>query len=140
MNLVNTRIFAGFISIDTIEQTMTLTEGDLSMLDDRIIECICRKLDHKVITFHGVDMIRECAKGFLDKARADKFQFTGEDSIYKVALERFYQPLAKHSFIQENENNNFTIPADSKLHEICRKELTGKEYINWKDFTSKYLT
>jgi hypothetical protein len=116
---------------------MTLTEGDLSMLDDRIIECICRKLDHTMVTFHGVDMIGECAKGFLDKARADKFQFTGEDSIYKVALERFYRPLVKHGFILENENNNFTIPADSKLHDICKKELSGKD---WKDFTSKYLT
>jgi hypothetical protein len=91
-------------------------------------------------TFHGVDMIRECARAFLDKAKADKYQFTGEDEDYELALERFYRPLVRHRFIVENENNNFTIPADSRLHEICSNELSGKEYINWKDFTSKYLT
>lgn len=111
------------------------------MLDNRIIECICRKtVYNKMSTFHGIDMIRERARGFLDKTKADKYQFSGEDEDYKLVLERFYRPLVKHRLIVENENNNFTIPAGSRLHKICRKELSGKEYINWKDFTSKYLT
>jgi hypothetical protein len=116
-------------------------EEYLSILNDRIIECICHKLVYEnMSTFHGVDMIRECARGFFDKAGADQYQFSGEHPFYRLALEKFCRPLVKHGLIQENENNNFTIPADSRLHEICRKELTGKVYIGWKDFSSKYLT
>jgi hypothetical protein len=119
---------------------MTEEEYFLSMLNDGIIECICHKLVYnKMSTFHGVDMIRECVKGFFDKAGADQYQFSGEHPFYKLALQRFYKPLVEHGLIQENENNNFTIPPDSRLHEICRTELAGKEFINWKDFSSKYL-
>ena len=122
-------------------------EEYLSMLDDRLIECICHRLVYvfrlalynNMRTFHGVDMIRDCARGFFDAAEADRYQFSGEHEFYQHALERFYRPLVEHGLIQENENNNFTIPENSGLHQICRRELTGKVYINWEDFSSQYL-
>jgi hypothetical protein len=54
-------------------------------------------------------------------------------------VDMFYRPMVQGGLIQENENNNFTIPAESWLHGICRNELDGKVYIRWKVFTSKYL-
>jgi hypothetical protein len=59
-------------------------------------------------TFHGVDMVRDCAGGFLDEQGVNQFQFSGEHEYYKQVLE--YRPLVDLKLMVENENNNFTIP------------------------------
>ena len=46
-------------------------------LRNRIIECICREILHKKrTTFHGIDMIEDCVRGFYDKSEGDKYQFS----------------------------------------------------------------
>jgi hypothetical protein len=53
-------------------------------LRNRIIECICREILHKKrTTFHGIDMIEDCVRGFYDKSEADKYQFSEESTDYK---------------------------------------------------------
>jgi hypothetical protein len=54
-------------------------------------------------------------------------------------LEIIYRPLVKHGLLAEMENNNYKIPKESRLRDICRKEIDGKAYIIWEDFCSKYL-
>jgi hypothetical protein len=99
--------------------------------------CNRRELNvNNIRTFHGVDMIKNCARGFLDERGIAQYEFSGEHDYYKDVLHRIYRPLAESGLIQENENNNFTIPADSRLHDICRTEINGKAYIIWKDFRS----
>ena len=54
----------------TLEFTLRIrTEEEyFDILRDRIIKCICREtLDKKIGWFHGVDMIKRCARGFLDE-------------------------------------------------------------------------
>jgi hypothetical protein len=102
------------------------------MLRDRIIECVI--LYNGIDTFHGVDMVRDCARGFLDVEGADQFQFSGEHKYYKHVLEEIYRPLVELGLIVENENNNFSIPDNSQLRDICRIELGQKKYIKWNDF------
>jgi hypothetical protein len=105
------------------------------ILRDRIIECICQKiLRNKMTTFHGVDMVRDCARGFLDEKGVDRFQFSGEHEYYKHVLERVFRPLVGLRLMAEYENNNFSVPDDSRLRDICRKELSNKSYIKWDDF------
>jgi hypothetical protein len=112
------------------------TEGEyFAMLRNRVIECVCREITSaNDVTFHGVDMIRRCAGGFLDEGGANQYQFSGEHDYYQHALERVYRPLRDMGLIVEYENNNYGIPAKSRLREICRRELSGKEYIIWDDF------
>jgi hypothetical protein len=69
-------------------------------------------------TFHGVDMIKSCAQSFLDERGIVQYEFSGEHDYYNDVLERIYRPLAESGLIQEYENNNFVIPADSRLHLI----------------------
>jgi hypothetical protein len=108
------------------------SDEDFRILRNRIIECICREvLYNKLTTFHGVDMIERCARSFLDQKGVDQYQFSGEHEYYKHILERTYRPLVERRFIQEYENNNFKIPAESRLHDICRRELSNKQYIQW---------
>jgi hypothetical protein len=112
---------------------MSRTEEEyLAILRDRIIECICRELLYNnLTTFHGIDMIKRCAKAFLDERGVNQYEFSGEHEYYKDVLKTIYRPLVSRGLIHEYENNNFRIPAESKLHSICRRELTGKEYIIW---------
>jgi hypothetical protein len=109
------------------------TEGeDFEVLRNRIIECICHKLlSNNLTTFHGVDMIKDCAKAFLDERGVDQYQFSGEHEFYRHVLERIYRPLAEIGLIEECENNNYRIPDGSRLRDICRRELQGREYIVW---------
>lgn len=105
------------------------------MLRDRIIECLCEKIMYEGIdTFHGVDMVRDCARGFLDVKGADQFQFSGDHEYYRHVLERIYRPLVELGLIVENENNNYSIPENSRLPDVCRIELGPKKYIKWDDF------
>jgi hypothetical protein len=110
-------------------------EEDVRILRDRIIECLCDEvLTNNLKTFHGVDMVRLCAKAFLDKKGIDQYQFSGEHPYYKHILERVYSPLVEKGLIKEYGNNNFDVPSNSRLHEICKKELSGKSHIKWADF------
>jgi hypothetical protein len=116
------------------------TQKDFETLRDLIVACICREINlNNLRTFHGVDMIKSCARGFLEERGIAQYEFSGEHYYYKDVLERIYRPLAESGLIQENENNNFTIPTESKLHKICRIEINGKAYIKWDDFRSRYL-
>jgi hypothetical protein len=83
-------------------------------LRDRVIECVCREIKSaNEVTFHGVDMIRRCVGGFLDKGGADQYQFSGEHEYYKHVLERVYRPLLDMGLMAEYENNNYVIPVNS---------------------------
>jgi hypothetical protein len=107
-------------------------EEDFRMLRKIIIECICREVLHnKRRSFHGVEMIEHCARGFLDQMGVDQYQFSGEHEYYKHVLERVYNPLVERELIHAYENNNFVIPEESKLHDICRRELSRKQSIEW---------
>jgi hypothetical protein len=53
-------------------------EEYFEILRDRILECICEKMFNGMSTFHGVDIVRDRAGGFLDEQRVDQFQFSGE--------------------------------------------------------------
>jgi hypothetical protein len=89
-------------------------------------------------TFHGIDMVKKCARGFFDQKGVDEYQFSGEHEFYKHVLERIYRPLAEAMLIEEYENNNFRIPPESKLCELCRKEIERKAYIQWNEFRSHF--
>jgi hypothetical protein len=103
-----------------------------AILRDRIIECVCHEVtaDNNLEFFHGVDMVRRCVGGFLNKEAADQYEFSGEHEYYKHALERIYRPLIDLGLLSESENNNYW----PRLREICRKELSNKSYIIWDDF------
>jgi hypothetical protein len=75
------------------------------------------------VHFHEVDMIRECARSFLDERGVDQYQFSGSHEYYQHVLERIYRPLVERGLIQEMENNNYNVPEGSRLREICRREL-----------------
>src|SRR4051794_29890928 len=102
------------------------------MLRNRITLCICEEvLYKKLTTFHGINMIEHCARGFFDQMEADKYQFSEESTEYKHVLERIYGPLVERGLIHAYENNNYKIPDESRLHDICRRELSRKKYIEW---------
>ena len=110
-------------------------EEYFKILRDRVIECVCREIKSAdEVTFHGVDMIRRCVGGFLDKGEADQYQFSGENEYYKHVLERVYRPLIDMGLVVEYENNNYVIPVDSRLREICRRVYFAKGHIEWDDF------
>lgn len=79
-------------------------------------------------------MIKECAKGFLDLLGVDEYQFSGEHQFYQRVHDEIYRLLVEADLMVENENNTFTIPIDSGLRNICRKQLRDKSYIKWDDF------
>jgi hypothetical protein len=55
------------LELDRINAGAT-EEEDVEILRDRIIECLCDEvLTNKLTKFHGVDMVKLCAKAFLDK-------------------------------------------------------------------------
>ena len=104
-------------------------------LRSRMLECICeRTMSTEPQWFHSVDMIKECAKGFLDKLGVDEYQFSGEHPFYQQVHDEIYRPLVDAGLMVENENNTFTIPAKSRLHNICREQLRDKSYILWNEF------
>jgi hypothetical protein len=110
------------------------TEYYFRILRNRIIECICRGASRdNMKTFHGVDMVERCARGFLDQQEADKYRYSGEDEYYKHVLQRVYKPLVKRGLLVENENNYYSIKG-SRLRNMCRDELQSKEYIIWEEF------
>ena len=44
------------------------TQKDFETLRNLIVVCICRGINiNNMRTFHGVDMIKNCARGFLDE-------------------------------------------------------------------------
>jgi hypothetical protein len=107
-------------------------------LRSRILECICKRIESdEPDWFHSVDMIKKCAKGFLDKLGVDEYQFSGEHPFYQVHDE-VYRPLVDAGLMVENENNTFTIPTDSRLRNICREQLKDKSYILWNEFWNEY--
>jgi hypothetical protein len=110
-------------------------EEYFKILRNRTIECVCREIKSAdEVTFHGVDMVRRCAKGFLDEGGADQYQFSGEHEYYKHVLERVYKPLLDMGLMAEYENHNYVIPVNSRLREICREEYFAKGHIEWDDF------
>ena len=110
-------------------------EEYFDMLKSRILECICSRIvSNGPTSFHSVDMIKECARGFLDQLGVDEYQFGGEHPFYQRVHDEIYRLLVEADLMIENENNMFTIPLDSGLHNICRKQLTDKSYITWDDF------
>ena len=105
------------------------------ILRSRILECICsRIISNEPTSFHSVDMIKECAKGFLDQLGLDVYQFSGEHPFYQRVHDEIYRLLVEADLMVENENNTFTISLDSGLRNICRKQLRDKSYIKWDDF------
>lgn len=113
-------------------------EEYFEILRDRIIECICNELLSKnITTFHGVDMVRHCAQGFLNEMGANQYEFSGEHEYYRHVLERIYRPLVDLGLIDEYENNNYGIPEKSRLRNICKEELGPKSYIKWQEFLQK---
>jgi hypothetical protein len=116
------------------------TQKDFETLRNLIVACICREVNvNNLHEFHGVDMIKSCARGFFEGRGIAQHEFSGEHYHYKDVLERIYRPLVESGHIREYENNNFVIPEDSKLHKICETEINGKAYINWEDFRSRYI-
>jgi hypothetical protein len=111
-------------------------DEDFEILRERIIEGVCEKILSKSITttFHGIEMVKDYAGGFFDKMSADEYEFSGDHPYYRQVLERIYRPLIEEGLMVENENNNFIIPHDSRLRDICRRQLSGKTYIKWDDF------
>ena len=94
--------------------------------------CICNRLQNNQRTFHAIDMIQECARGFYDKGAADEFQFRGNQEDYTHVLERIYNPLLQQGMLEEYENNNYRIPEGSLLEQICTRELSGGQaYIDY---------
>lgn len=79
-------------------------------------------------------MIKECAKGFLDKLGVDQYEFSGEHPFYQQVHDQIYRPPVDAGLMVENENNTFTMPLDSRLRNICRKQLRDKVYIQWIEF------
>ena len=79
-------------------------------------------------------IVLECARGFLDQLGIDEYQFSGEHPFYRRVHDEIYRLLVEADLMVENENNTFTIPIDSGLRNICRKQLRDKSYIMWDDF------
>jgi hypothetical protein len=82
--------------LETEEKITPTDEAGYRILRNRIIECICRQIStHRDTTFHGVEMIRRCAKAFLDEKGIKEYQFSGEHQYYKHVLESIYRPLVE---------------------------------------------
>ena len=85
-------------------------EEYFDMLRNRILECICdRIISNKPTSFHSLDMIKECARGFLDQLDVDVYQFSGEHPFYHRVYDEIYRLLVEADLIVKNENNTFTI-------------------------------
>ncbi len=120
------------------------TEDDyFESLRDLIIYCICMELQSRdpreLTTFHGVEMIKRCAKGFFERQEVDQYQFSGEHEYYRHVLERIYRPLVDLGLLVENETNIFSVPSNSRLYNICKSELSRKSDIKWRDFVSRII-
>jgi hypothetical protein len=114
------------------ETTTSTDEKGFRILRNRIIECICRQIStNRDTTFHGVEMVKKCARAFLDEKGIKEYQFSGEHQYYKHVLESIYTPLVERGLMIEHENNNYTVPINSRLHNICSRELSGKSHIEW---------
>ena len=110
-------------------------EEYFDMFRSRILGCMCNRIiSNEPTSFHSVDMIKECARGFLDQLGVDEYQFSGEHPFYRRVHDEIYRLLVEADLMVENENNTFTIPIDSGLRNICRKQLKDKSYVMWDDF------
>ena len=110
-------------------------EEYFDLFRSRILGCICNRIiSNGPSSFHSVDMIKECARGFLDQLGVDEYQFSGEHPFYRRVHDEIYRLLVEADLMVENENNTFTIPIDSGLRNICRKQLRDKSYVMWDDF------
>ena len=110
-------------------------EEYFDMFRSRILGCICNRIiSNEPTSFHSVDMIKECARGFLDQLGVDEYQFSGEHPFYRRVHDEIYRLLVEADLMVENENNTFTIPIDSGLRNICRKQLRDKSFVMWDDF------
>ena len=110
-------------------------EEYFDLFRSRILGCICNRIiSNEPSSFHSVDMIKECARGFLDQLGVDEYQFSGEHPFYRRVHDEIYRLLVEADLMVENENNTFTIPIDSGLRNICRKQLRDKSYVMWDDF------
>ena len=110
-------------------------EEYFDMFRSRILGCICNRIiSNEPTSFHSVDMIKECARDCLDQLGVDEYQFSGEHPFYRRVHDEIYRLLVEADLMVENENNTFTIPIDSGLRNICRKQLKDKSYIMWDDF------
>lgn len=108
-------------------------QEDFELLRDRILWCICHNLISKNRrTFHGADMISECARGFYDAEGIAQYKSTGEHEYYTPVLEKIYGPLIERGLIEEYEKNNYRIPEGSKLEYIC-KLSEDKAYMKWNE-------
>src|SRR5919202_3588977 len=85
-------------------------DDDFRILRNLIIYGICYEVTHRNLTkFNGVDMVKNWARGFLDKKGVDQYQFSGEHPYYRDVVEGVYRPLVDVGLIEEFENNNFVI-------------------------------
>ena len=110
-------------------------EEYFDMFRSCILGCICNRIiSNEPTSFHSVDMIKECARGFLDHLGVDEYQFSGKHPFYRRVHDEIYRLLVEADLMVENENNTFTIPIDSGLRNICRKQLKDKSYVMWDDF------
>ena len=110
-------------------------EEYFDMFRSRILGCICNRIiSNEPTSFHSVDMIKECARGFLDQLGVDEYQFSGEHPFYRRVHDEIYRLLVEADLMVEYENNTFTIPIDSGLRNICRKQLKDKSFVMWDDF------
>jgi hypothetical protein len=104
------------------------------ILRNRVMWCICKRLQEGKRTFHAVDLVNECAGGFYDQRAAAEFEFRGSQEEYSQLLRRVYTPLVEQGMLEEYENNNYKIPEGSALERICERELSGgREYINYEN-------
>ena len=109
-------------------------DEDFRTLRNLIIYGLCYDItQNNLKSFHGVDMVKKWAKGFLDNKGVDQYQFSGDHPYYMQVLENVYRPLVERRLVDEYENNTFKIPDDSRLHNICRNELRRGDvrYIEW---------
>jgi len=100
------------------------------ILRDRILEKICRKLreDPNFTTFHPTEML---TNAFYDKAEADRYRYSTQDTEYTQLLELVYRPIIDRGLLEEYENRNVVLT--ESLRRFCRRELQSKEYIDWQN-------
>ena len=77
-------------------------EEYFDILKSRILECICsRIISNEPTSFHGVDMIKECSRGFLDQLGVDEYQFGAEHPFYQRVHDEIYRLLVEADLMVE---------------------------------------
>ena len=65
-------------------------EEYFDMFRSRILGCICNRIiSNEPTSFQSVDMIKECARGFLNQLGVDEYQFSGEHHFIGEFMTRF---------------------------------------------------